>query len=621
MQFLVRFILLSLTALLPIATLLAQSEVIQYYDSEKTQPKERFSVLGGAPSVLQGPYTAYFIDSTVSINGYYTNNQASGYWQYFYENGHPKMQGILKENVNHGLWEYFYENGNLQMKGIVYDSLRHGSWAFYYESGRLKNEGTFENGAKVGEWRYYYEDGVLKAIETYQKDSIEYVEFYESGNTRLAGARVKGKNTGLWTSYYEDGTIRSEGSYIVGRRDGIWKFYHENGKLSSMGDFVEGSTVGKWTYYYQNGNISAEGVEKNGVKEGYWKLYHSSGDIKGEAIFNEGEGTYREFYEDGQLKVEGRVEQGLNQGKWSYYYPDGTLEGESIYKKGKGTHTGYYRDGATKMKGALENNERVGVWELFRPDGTLAGYYESIYEDNKPVFRSLRQAEKNTSDTVEADKPLNPDYLYRKKNSRYFKPRINELRSVIVGVNPLALLLHRLPLSVEYYMQERLGYELEVGIKRNPFFLLNRNIDLGIVYQRGGFIGLKQKFYHPDTPSGIFYYGHRLGFDYLFHQTNTETSGPVQYDSRTIANSQTINYSLLIGTRLMKDADMINSRLTKENQAGGLTIDLSAGVGVGYSFFQRSYQDNPQFDLMLEGVNQSRVTFPLYLGVAVGYAF
>ena len=615
-------IILLFLASLPFSSLIAQREITLYYDSDKTVPKEQFTVDEDDPSVLNGPYTAYFTDGSVSVRGRYDDNRANGYWEYFYESGHPKMRGTLRDNANHGEWEYFYENGKLQMKGEVYDSLRQGDWQFYFESGELKSEGTFEDGKKTGNWRYYYEDGPLRSLEVHQNDSLEYTEFYESGNVRLEGLKVGGQNTGLWVSYYEHGVTRSEGMYKSGERHGPWKFYHENGKLSSVGDFLEGSTVGKWTYYYENGNVSAEGAEKDGVKEGYWKLYHSDGDFKGEAIFNEGQGTYREFYESGKLKVKGHIENGLNQGKWEYYYEDGTLEGESIYRNGKGTYTGYYRDGALKMKGQLDNNERVGVWELYKPEGELAGYYETIYEDNKPVFRALRNAEKDAANSGSQDKPLNPDYLYRKKNSRYFSPRINELRAVIVGVNPLGLLLHRLPLSIEYYMQERLGYELEIGIERNPFFYLDRNIEQGSVYQRGGFIGLKQKFYHPDTRSGIFYFGHRLGFDYIYHNTNIAANGPgSDINRRVIATEQHVSYSLLIGTRLMKDADMINTRITKENQANGLTFDLSAGLGIGYRFFQKDYTANPQFDYLLRDVSRSRVLFPLYLGATIGYVF
>ncbi|MFP4291358.1 MAG: toxin-antitoxin system YwqK family antitoxin [Cyclobacteriaceae bacterium] len=610
---------LCMALLLPVCAVVAQQEVTLYYDNGKSLPRETFTVLSSNPSVLDGPYTAFFTNGSIRIKGRYEKGQASGYWEYFYENGHPKMRGTLQDNASHGVWEYFYENGHPQMRGVLYDSIRSGPWQFFFENGTIRSEGYFEEDRKIGKWKYYYEDAALKAEENYQGDTVQYVEYYTSGSIKLEGQKINENSIGTWTSYYENGSLKSEGEYDEGERNGLWKFYHENGKLSSVGDFIDGSTVGKWTYYYENGKISAEGAEKDGVKEGYWKLYHNNGDFKGEAVFNEGEGAYREFYEDGSLKVKGYMVDGINQGKWLYYYPDGKLEGECVFKNGKGAYLGYYRDGSLKMKGTIEEGERTGVWELYKTDGTLAGYYKSIYEDNKPVFRTLNKADKAEGKSDGQNTALNPDYLYRKKSLRYFKPRINELQSVIVGINPLGLLMDRLPLSIEYYMQERLGYELEIGLERAPFFYSDKSVALGSIYTRGGFVALKQKFYHPDTRSGMFYFGHRLGFDYLYHNTNLNFTN--ERVREIVAKEQKISYVLLLGTRLIRDADMINTRITRDQRSSGLTFDLSAGLGIGYRFFQKAYEDNPQFDRMLNELQRSRVIFPIYLGATVGYAF
>ncbi len=81
---------------------LAQSSVTLYYDSEQQIPKETFQVAETDPSVLEGAYTAYFTDGSVKTKGQYVDNQATGFWEYFYENGHPKMRGTLEDNQNAG---------------------------------------------------------------------------------------------------------------------------------------------------------------------------------------------------------------------------------------------------------------------------------------------------------------------------------------------------------------------------------------------------------------------------------------------------------------------------------------------------------------------------------------
>ena len=620
------FPLILAVALGTVLTGFAQSAVTRYYDDSQQVPKETFQVSATDPSVLDGAYTAYFTDGTVKTRGQYEANRATGHWEYFYENGQPKMRGPLKNNRNAGRWEYFFENGQLQMVGAVYDSIRQGPWEFYYESGRLKQAGEFAAGQRTGSWKEYYEGGALKSKSVHRQDTAYYQGFYANGAHQLEGIKVGGRNQGLWKSYYDTGKRQAEGKYRNGARQGPWKFYYRNGKLSSVGDFLDGSSVGKWTYYYENGTVSAEGAERDGVKEGYWKLYHSNGDFKGETIFNQGDGTYRAYYDDGALKVQGRIVDGVNQGRWQYFYPDGTLEGECVFIDGKGTYRGYYADGALKMKGTVAQSERTGVWELYEPDGTLAGYYKSVYENNEPQFEALEaylSEEETANDSVGSQ---NPNYLFRKKKSlRYFEPKINERQRIIVGVNPMALLANRLPLSAEYYWQERLGYEVEGGLLRNPFWGREENIVKNTAYQRGFFVHLKQKFYHPDSRVGMFYFGHQLGFDYLYHYANvaapTPPGGPPHVpQTRLLAKEQRLSYALLVGTRLIKDGDLVNTRIVRDRHARGLTFDLFGGIGVGYRLPHARYEQGSQEASIID--KELRGTFvPFYFGATVGYAF
>jgi len=605
----------------------AQDTVTLYYDEAEQIPKETFQVDKKAPSVLDGNYTEYFYDGSVKTRGTYQQNQPNGYWEYFYENDQPKMRGKLNNGQNQGEWEYFYENGKLEMTGVVNGTQREGNWRFYYENGPLKREGTFNKGQKIGLWKSYYEGGSVKIEATYQKDTTQYREFYTSGDCKLEGTEIDGQRQGQWKHYYENGEIQAEGRYQHGKRQGSWKFYYPNGQVSSIGDFIEGSSVGKWTYYYENGNISAEGAERDGVREGYWKLYHSNGDFKGEAIFNRGEGVYREFYPDGSRKVEGKLVNGIRQGKWKYFYEDSTLEGEAVFTNGKGSYVGYYRDGTQKMKGSVEGGERVGVWELYQPDGQLAGYYQSVYENNEPAFQALNASgENNSKDTTEVA-VRNPDYLFRKKkNLRYFTPKINEMHYFIIGVNPVALLVHRLPISLEYHLQERLGYELEAGVFRDPFFSLGETVNHNVPYRRGLFVNLKQKFYHNDTRSGMFYFGHQLGLDYLYHYANAaelDVEGqPLSSPETTLlAKEQSFSYSLLLGTRLMKDPDLIQPRTPKDKSGRGLTFDLYVGLGVAYRLMNSQYEPQPLYDGIMDQINQPRFHIPFYVGTTIGYVF
>jgi len=46
-----------------------------------------------------------------------------------------------------------------------------------------------------------------------------------------------------------------------------------------------------------------------------------------------------------------------------------------------------------------------------------------------------------------------------------------------MGTNPLWTLTGRLPLAVEYYRQERMGYEVIINIHKDPFYEKSSNLN------------------------------------------------------------------------------------------------------------------------------------------------
>src|SRR3954468_15575474 len=92
----------------------------------------------------------------------------------------------------------------------------------------------------------------------------------------------------------------------------------------------------------------------------------------------------------------------------------------------------------------------------------------------------------------------------KKKAMGYFDARFNEFHGVILGSNPVMVFAGRLPIGIEFYLQERLGHEFEfIGI-RDPFFQLDQNIAAGKKFERGYSISLKQKLYN-QVKAGMWY--------------------------------------------------------------------------------------------------------------------
>lgn len=588
-----------------------QIEINTFHDENKALIKEIYFIKDSASAKLSGSYKSYFINGILEKEGFYKNNYPDSIWTYYYESEQIKMKGMLRNGSNHGPWEYYYENGNISMAGMIIDSKREGTWKYYFENGDLKSQGNFKENIKEGIWNYFYEEGELKAQAYYRNDKGNYKEFYNNGKIKAEGINIDGQSDSTWVFYHENGKIKAIGDYSLGKRVGPWFYYHDNEIKSSEGNYVDGKKEGKWIYYHENGEVSSEGALREDKKEGYWKMFNENGVFKAEGIFKQNEGKYTEYYENGKIKAEGSILNGENHGAWIYYYENGNKEGECEYINGDGEYTGYYENGNIKMKGNIKNGSNVGLWELFNGDGSLAGYYRPYYEDNKPIYKLVEKKQVKRGDYMK------PAYKFKSYKSRYFDPVINEYKGIILATNPFATFIGQLPISFEYYIEERLGFEVLATILRDPFFKSSEEVELNKVYDRGFNIALKQKFYHPEGKLGMFYFGHEVRLTSLKHYANVIDSVSAFYNQIKINTQETkFEYALFVGDRWMR---LFGERY-KHNSLG-ISIDAFVGFGFGYRLYQKKYPNNPDYDQIFKDIDDSKFVISPRLGLNFGFIF
>jgi len=575
-----------------------------YYDGDSTRIKEIFHY-SLEDSTLHGSYESFFSNGSLQIFGWYIHNEPDSIWKYYYENGRPKAEGRYRKGKANGKWKYYYENGNIKSEGILNGPEKEGFWTFYYENGGEKSNGNYFSSQKSGIWNYFYEDESLKAQSYLEQGKGRYTEFYPSGKRRMEGYNANEKSVGEWIYYYESGEVEASGFFNDGLKTGAWTYYHKNGLTAAVGNYKKGLRIGDWIYYHENGKVSQEGKIVEDQKDGYWKLFYPTGEILGEANFKTGSGDYNEYYPSGSRKAKGQLEDGKKTGKWYYYNEDGALEGEADFLEDKGEYTGYYPNGTMKMQGDLDKDKRVGEWTLYNDDGSKAGSYHPIYEDEKPIFKS-----RVSQDDTRKEDFSTPEYRFKRRGFKYFQPTINEYRGVIIGTNPIWLYFGRLPIAIEYYIQERLGYEIQVDIIRDPFFTGDSKVDDGQVFERGVNFHLRQKFYNSDSPNGMFYFGHELTLRITDHRVNHLDINSPRF-SGSISQSGP-GYGIFIGNRWMKEAG--NS---------GWTVDVFAGVGIATRYYRKNYSGKVArevqiLDGYLEDEIYPRVYFPLQIGLNIG---
>jgi antitoxin component YwqK of YwqJK toxin-antitoxin module len=571
-----------------------------YFDNDSSKLKEVIHFTT-SDSTLHGSYESFHHNGSLQTFGFYHMGIPDSIWVYYFENGRKRAQGKFKNGMTDGKWIYYFENGSKKSEGILREDIKHGTWNFYYENEHLKSTGTYLNDEKSGIWNYFYEDDLIKAQAYFEEGMGNYREFYPTGGVKMEGPNNKDKSEGDWVYYYETGEVQAKGQFENGLRIGEWTYYHTSGKISAVGRFSDGEEEGVWKHYFEDGSVSAEGAMESGEKDGFWKLYYPTGELKGEGEYVVGDGEYIEYYPNGTRRTNGRIKNSQKYGKWIFYTEEGLVDGQAVFNDGEGLYEGFYPDGTLKMKGMMRDDKRIGEWQLYNPDGALAGTYRPIYENDSPIFKT-RESRKLT-DPEGSDKP---DYLFKNNRLRYFTPIINEYEGVILGGNPLEVVFNQFPIALEYYYQERLGYELQFILHRDPFFKSLTDANLDEVFTRGGTFEFRQKFYHPDRKYGMWYFGHQLGFTYLTHSTTTLDNNFFEVFGRL--SESRLYYGVTIGSRWMQRfAD------------SGFTMDGYVGLGAGIRSYTTNYSSVAGFENAFDAQLKGRGYFPVLIGLNIGF--
>ena len=504
--------------------------------------------------------------------------------------------------------EVLFRKWNSKSEGILKNTIKEGNWVFYFENGGEKSSGTFEGNQKTGIWNYFYENQNIKAQAVFNGTKGSYKEFYPFGGVLMEGEMLDEKSEGEWVYYYESGEVEAIGKFEKGLRTDLWEYFHKNGEKKAVGNYQNGIKEGQWKYYHENGSLSQAGIIEQDHKDGYWKLFYPTGEFQGEVTFDQGSGNFSEYYTNGGKKSSGQLVNEKKEGKWVYYSKSGQIEGEANFKSGTGYYKGYYPDGVLKIDGQIKNDKRVGKWMLYNPDESLAGTYSPIYENEKPIFKSRLSKDFSLNQDNRFDKP---EYKFKKRGLRYFQNRINEYRAVILGTNPLWLIDNQLPIAIEYYMQERLGYEIQLDLTRDPFFTSNEKIADYTLFKRGVKINFKQKLYHEDGKLGMFYFGHQVSYNYVNYQVKNHPDTLIFPTFQKFGNmiESGGSYGIFIGNRWMKDIG-----------DSGWTIDAFVGISVASRSYDRKFEADPVLDVYFDPKVQPSLHFPVIFGINFGFA-
>ena len=178
-----------------------------------------------------GPYTAFFQNSTIFEKGIVKNHDRGNEWTRYFKNGN--IEWIEKLDNRTGLTIWYHDNGQMWDSTYHINGQGHGIIKHWYKNGQIEEIANWDNGIQNGLCEDYYENGKLQ----------EKVNW------------VNGMRVGDWTEWHSNGNIKRTANYILGQLNGKAIEYYENGKVRSEGFFENGKQVGKWHWYYDNGEL------------------------------------------------------------------------------------------------------------------------------------------------------------------------------------------------------------------------------------------------------------------------------------------------------------------------------------------------------------------------------
>lgn len=197
-----------------------------------------FSITTYAQSInhLENGVTQYeqnYPDGMVSARYYFdANNQRTGLWQTYQQNGYLDCEIEYKNNIPDGIYKEYYED---ICHAVVHykDGVLHGNfeWRYWKDTSIVQAKGEYTNGNKYGRWSYQ-----------------------DLNKNTLIGVYTNTVPDSIWTLYNKEGVKVAEVTYVKGEALGDYTLYFSNGKLREKGAIKDGYFYGKSIIFDEDGN-------------------------------------------------------------------------------------------------------------------------------------------------------------------------------------------------------------------------------------------------------------------------------------------------------------------------------------------------------------------------------
>jgi antitoxin component YwqK of YwqJK toxin-antitoxin module len=257
--------------------------------------------------LLNGPYTFYFFDGSISGVSFYKNDEPDSIYKSYYYGGKIKVEGNYKDGAKTGTWKYYFPNGKQEREENYKENELEGIYKIYLSNGDTDKEIVYKgNEAQssiiYGEKnelaaKFNYKNGILKSYQYYEKPGVlcepillksgtgNLIAKYPNGQTSITFNLIDNNVEGERKIFYSNGKIYSVSTRTSGFLDGPLKTYYSNGNLWEEENYVSGNLHGLCKYYHPNGKLEREENYYNDDKHGVCKYYDEQGKLKEKLVY------------------------------------------------------------------------------------------------------------------------------------------------------------------------------------------------------------------------------------------------------------------------------------------------------------------------------------------------
>ena len=169
-------------------------------------------------NLKQGYWELYFPrnEGVISEKGFFNDDEESGMWARFHDNGIIREIVNYREGLSHGTRILLDKKGKLtQQENYKLNNL-HGLQRYFHDTGKLKMEVNYDNGVLSGQFMKYYRNG-KKQESCFYKDGFKHGKsfwFFENESISIEYPYEKGEINGIAKTFFNDGTLKSESTYL-----------------------------------------------------------------------------------------------------------------------------------------------------------------------------------------------------------------------------------------------------------------------------------------------------------------------------------------------------------------------------------------------------------------------